>query len=146
MKEPARLKDLLGRVGERIGLQDPRATGLVWTKWREIVGDAVAANAEPTSLRGGVLRVRATSPTWATELTYLGAEIRARANELAGADVVREVRVWTGPGPVAGVTPAPAAEGSDDVSNTPSGEEEGDLETAFLRARTAWARRVSGGR
>ena len=146
MKEPARLKDLLGRVGERIGLQDTRATGLIWTKWREIVGDAVAANAEPTSLRGGVLRVRATSPTWATELTYLGAEITARANELAGANVVREVRVWTGPGPVTTTTPPPPGERSDDVSNTPSGDGEGDLETAFLRARTAWARRVSGGR
>ncbi len=90
--------------------------------------------------------MRATSPTWATELTYLGAEIRARANQLAGADVVREVRVWTGPGPVTAVTTAPSGKGSDEGPNAPSGEAEVDLETAFLRARVAWARRVSRGR
>ena len=146
MNEPARLKDLLNRVGERIGVQDTRATGLVWTRWREIVGDAVATNAEPTSLRDGVLRVRAVSPTWATELTYLGSEIKARANELVGASVVREVRVWTGPGPVAGATPPRSAEGSDGSPNDSVEEESGDLETAFRRARAAWGRRLSRGR
>ena len=146
MKEPARLKDLLNRVGGRIGVQDTRATGLVWARWREIVGEAVASNAEPTSLRDGVLRVRAVSPTWATELTYLGSEIKARANELAGASVVREVRVWTGPGPVTGATSQRPAGGSDGPPNVAPEEESGDLETAFRRARAAWGRRLSNGR
>ena len=138
---PPRLKDLLGGVGARLGLEDTRAIGLLWARWSEIVGDAVAQNAEPTSLKGGVLRVRATSPTWAQELTYLAAEIRARANALAGSDVVREVRVWTGPGKVTGATQEGSRATQDGPDGTADRQPPGDLPEAFERARRAWARR-----
>jgi len=138
---PPRLKDLLGGVGSRLGLEDTRATGLLWARWSEIVGDAVAQNAEPTSLKKGVLRVRATSPTWAQELTYLATEIRTRANALAGADVVREVRVWTGPGRVAGATQEGSRATQDGSDGTTDIQPPRDLPEALDRARRAWARR-----
>jgi predicted nucleic acid-binding Zn ribbon protein len=138
---PPRLKDLLGGVGARLGLEDTRATGLLWARWSEIVGDAVAQNAEPTSLKKGVLRVRATSPTWAQELTYLATEIRTRANTLAGADVVREVRVWTGPGRVAGATQEGSRATQDGSDGSGGRTAPSDLPEAFERARRAWARR-----
>ena len=140
---PPRLRDLLGGVGARLGLEDTRATGLLWAHWPEIVGPAVAQNAEPTSLKKGVLRVRATSPTWAQELTYLAAEIRARANAMAGAEVVREVRVWTGPGEVARATPGAPARLQDDPDDSPAEVASDDLPAAFERARRAWARKRS---
>lgn len=143
---PARLKDLLGGVGARLGLEDTRATGMVWAHWSEIVGDAVAKNAEPTSLKKGVLRIRATSPTWAQELTYLAGEIRARANALTGAEVVREVRVWTGPGPVTGATRGAASGPQDGPDGDPRKQPPEDLPEAFERARRAWARKGPGRR
>lgn len=138
---PPRLKDLLGGVGARLGLEDTRATGLLWAHWPEIVGDAVAQNAEPTSLKKGVLRVRATSPTWAQELTYLATEIRARANAMAGAEVVREVRVWTGPGDVVRATPKAPPKAQDRTDGAAGDATPEDLAGAFERARQAWARR-----
>jgi predicted nucleic acid-binding Zn ribbon protein len=144
---PHRLKDLLGGVGARIGLEDARATGMLWEQWPSIVGDAIAGNAEPTSLRKGILRVRATSPTWAQELTYLAAEIKARANAITGSEIVTEVRVWTGPGEVARATPDPAQKPHDgsgtDAQEQPQEASPENLEKAFLRARGAWARRRS---
>ena len=138
---PPRLKDLLGGVGARLGVEDARATGLLWARWTEIVGEAVAQNAEPTSLKRGVLRVRAASPGWAQELTYLAAEIRARANALAGADVVRDVRVWTGPGPVAGTTSGVASRSQDQARDGALEDLPADLPEALERARRAWTRR-----
>jgi len=140
---PPSLRDLLGSVGARIGLEDTRATGAIWAHWPDIVGASIAANAEPTSLRAGVLRIRATSPTWATELTYLADDIARRANEVAGRPIVREVRVWTGPGPVKGVTAAAPSEGSDGSGSEPASGDPEDLESAFERARSAWSRRRS---
>lgn len=140
---PPRLKDLLGGVGARLGLEDTRATGLLWAKWSEIVGPAVAQNAEPTSLKKGILRVRATSPTWAQELTYLAGEIRDRANALAATEVVREVRIWTGPGKVARATPGPSSGLEGGGGGTPRNDDPEDLPAAFERARRAWARRAS---
>lgn len=148
---PPRLGDLLGPVGARAGIADPKATGIVWARWTDIVGAAVAANAEPTSLRDGVLRIRTTTPAWATELTYLGGEIKARANALVGTEVVREVRVWTGPGAVSHATrPAPAGRVDDVRGDAPAdrpGDDPpvgpGDVLSAFDRARAAWVRRRS---
>ena len=149
-ENPHRLKDLLGGVGARVGLEDARATGLVWSHWAEIVGDSIAGNAEPTSLKKGILRVRATSPTWAQELTYLATEIKDRANAAAGSDVVREVRVWTGPGAVARATPKPdqrTQDGGRTGSPQPAREASPEnLEKAFERARRAWVRMTAGRR
>jgi predicted nucleic acid-binding Zn ribbon protein len=144
---PQRLKDLLAGVGAKVGLEDARATGMLWSHWPEVVGGTIAENAEPTSLKGGVLRIRATSPAWAQELTYLATEIKTRANAMTGSEVVREVRVWTGPGAVARATPRPIPEAQDglapEASDPASGGSPEDLEKAFLRARRAWARRRS---
>ena len=138
---PPRLKDLLGGVGSRLGLEDARATGLLWARWVEVVGDAVAKNAEPTSLKRGVLRVRAASPGWAQELTYLAAEIRSRANALAGSEIVREVRVWTGPGKVTGATSGASPASQDGGHDRGPEDPPADLPEALERARQAWARR-----
>src|SRR5687768_9323197 len=71
--------------------------GRVFARWGSIVGDDVAAHIEPTSLRDGVLRVRADSPTWATEIGYLAEEIAGRVNSEVGRKVVTELRVSAGP-------------------------------------------------
>ena len=139
---PSSLRDLLRGVGARIGIEDTRATGAVWARWPEIVGESIAANAEPTSLRNGILRIRATSPGWATELTYLADDISRRANEVAGRDVVREVRIWTGPGPVRHVTTGEPEGGLDGVPDATSRDDPKDLATALEKARSAWARRA----
>jgi hypothetical protein len=124
-------------------MEDTRATGAIWTRWADVVGPSIATNAEPTSLRNGVLRVRATSPAWATELTYLATEILHRANEVAGREVVREVRVWTGPGPVKPATPPTSGGALDGGLADDTRDDPEDLPTAFARARDAWARRAS---
>lgn len=137
---PPRVAELLSMVGRRLGLDHPREVGIVWDRWRDIVGDDIAAHAEPSSLRGGLLRVRTDSPAWATEIGYLADEIRKKANETVGRELVTEVRVWTGPGaidrrarrgsaapqPVPGEARAPVPE---------------DPLEALQRARQAWLRR-----
>jgi predicted nucleic acid-binding Zn ribbon protein len=136
---PPKLADLLEPAARRIGLQSA-AVGAVWRKWVEIVGEEVAAHAEPTSLRQGVLRVRADSPAWASELTYFGPEIRRRANEVAGALLVSEVRVWTGPG-LARKAPTQVATAMSPADDDPtSRRSEEDPRSLLERAHQAWRR------
>jgi len=141
--------DLLGGVGKELGLSGAIGTGRLWARWVEVVGAAIADHAEPTSLKDGVLRIRTDSPTWATELGYKGAEIARRANEVAGATIVSEVRVWTGPGPIERRAaeggpryPTPGEETSEEPADAVTSE---PLE-ALGRARAAWARRRARGR
>ena len=136
----SRLSDLLPGATKALGIPSPEATGRVWARWKEIVGPGVAAHAEPTSLRAGVLRVRADSPAWATEIGYLAAEIRSRVNAVTGQPLVQEVRVWTGPPPARANVPSarPAA-----PSEEPHREPASDPAEALERARRAWAKRRS---
>jgi predicted nucleic acid-binding Zn ribbon protein len=132
-----RIRDLLPGAARRAGMDaDPVAAGALFRDWCAIVGPRIADHAEPTSLRGGVLRVRADSPTWATEIGYLGEAIRAHVNAAAGGDLVAEVRVWTGPG----TSPRRA---TDEASGRGPGRDPGrppeeDPKVGLERARDAW--------
>lgn len=141
--DPLRLKDLLPDATGRLGIPSPEATGRVWSAWSEIVGPAVAAHAEPTSLREGVLRVRADSPGWATEIGYLADEIRSRANAVTGRPLVAEVRVWTGPRPAGRGAPGGSVDAATGSSEQDERERPQDPAEALERARRAWARRRS---
>lgn len=139
---PKRIRDLLPGAARRVGMDgDAVAAGAVFRDWRAIVGRHIADHAEPTSLRGGVLRVRADSPAWATEIGYLGEQIRAHVNDSAGRDLVAEVRVWTGPGSV------PRRSGDEPLGRDSRGDQdrapEEDPEVGLDRARAAWQRRRS---
>ncbi|MGH2752315.1 MAG: DUF721 domain-containing protein [Actinomycetota bacterium] len=136
-----RIRDVLDGLGVRIGLGRSQDTGIIWSRWPDIVGDGIAGHAEPTSLRAGVLRVRADSPVWAVELGYLAGEIKQRANDLIGRSTVTEVRVWTGPGkvkPRSHRSPEPSDGKAPDGGARPPSD---DPVEAFERARAAWRRR-----
>ncbi|MFN2388653.1 MAG: DUF721 domain-containing protein [Actinomycetota bacterium] len=142
MGEPsiARLRDLLGAAGARLGMSAPVETGMLWARWDDIVGEQIADHASPTSLRDGVLRVCADSPAWANEIGYLGDELRRRCNEAVGRELVREVRVWTGPR-ARRRRGAPGRPGHQSERATASPD---TPQEALERARRAWvARRPS---
>lgn len=153
--DPSPLNALLGGAARRFGLDDALASGALWKRWSELVGPAVAAHAQPTSLRGGVLRIRADSPVWAHEIGYLADEIKRKANAALGTTAVAEVRVWSGPGETA-PTPPPASgsrPGADGAPPAKTEDAEDDLGAAgedpleaLEKARKAWLERRARGR
>jgi predicted nucleic acid-binding Zn ribbon protein len=131
---------VLKDVGSKLGFAAPAETGKVWARWAEIVGPAIERHAEPTSLRSGVLRIRADSPIWATEIRYLATEIQQRTNEVAGRDVVTEIRVWTGSGPWRR-NPARVFQTGNEPRAEPEKGTPDDPSSAFSRAHEAWSKR-----
>jgi predicted nucleic acid-binding Zn ribbon protein len=77
-------------------LHAPSRTSLsgVFGRWDAVVGPALAAHVRPVRLDGGVLTVEVNDPAWATQVTFLGDEMRARLAADVGVQVERiEVRV-----------------------------------------------------
>ena len=139
---PSRLRDLLDPLGKKLGMADAVASGRVFERWQSIVGAKVAAHVEPTSLRDGVLRVRADSPAWATEIGYLATEIAGRVNEAVGRPIVTELRVSAGPS-TSNKRPARAVGGAPpQTPNAPRDPASEDPLEALERARAAWARKT----
>jgi predicted nucleic acid-binding Zn ribbon protein len=69
------------------------ATGSVFGRWAEIVGDDLAAHTTPESLTEGELTVSADSTAWATQLRLLAAQLVKRLNSELGDGTVLRVRV-----------------------------------------------------
>ncbi len=60
--------------------------------WLEAVGPAIAAEANPTAERGGVLTVSCAASVWAQELDLMGPAITARLNELLSTPAIERLR------------------------------------------------------
>jgi predicted nucleic acid-binding Zn ribbon protein len=134
-----RAHEILGSLTRRLGLPDPRKTGAVWGRWEEFVGVEIASHARPSSLRAGVLRVRADSPAWAHELGYLGEEIKGRVNAGLGQPVITEIRVYTAPMERApGDSPMPEHSARQGPPPAPHEKPPAGPEEALERARNAW--------
>lgn len=91
--DPQPLRRSLDRFARRVGAPEAASLGVVFSRWEELVGATVAAHAEPTSLVRGALVVTVEEPGWATQLRYLGADILARLEEVAGPGLATRIEV-----------------------------------------------------
>jgi predicted nucleic acid-binding Zn ribbon protein len=68
--------------------------GGVFGRWEEAVGAPIAAHVRPVRLEQGTLLVEVGDPAWATQVRFLGDDVRRRLLDVAGVAVERiEVRV-----------------------------------------------------
>lgn len=67
---------------ERAAPKTPLASAQV--AWTEVVGERIAAVAQPVSERGGTLLVECSDPVWAQELDLMQGDLLARLRERIG--------------------------------------------------------------
>lgn len=97
MPDPSPIGGTLRNLARGWGIADPDETAQLFVAWEQIVGPEVAAKCKPSSLKGGVLKVRTESSAWAWELKYLSAEVISRINKSLGKPVVTQVKPWVRP-------------------------------------------------
>ena len=88
-----RVADDLDVLVRRFGAPAGAAGANAFTRWEEAVGPAVAAHAQPLSLRGTTLIVGVDAPAYATQLRMLTPQLLARLAELAGPGSIDAVEV-----------------------------------------------------
>ena len=59
--------------------------------WDEVVGEQVAAAAQPEFVKDGQLFVTTKSPVWANELTFYKSDMIARLNRRVGGSVLKDI-------------------------------------------------------
>lgn len=98
-RDPLLVGDAIsGLIADR-GWEIPAAVGNAMDRWAEIVGQDIAAHAEPLTFDEGVLAVQASSTAWATQLRLLAPEIVRRLNTELGHGTVRRIDVKAPAGP-----------------------------------------------
>jgi predicted nucleic acid-binding Zn ribbon protein len=93
--EPRQLSHAIAALADRLAPQTTLAE--VQRVWPTAVGEVIAAQAEPTGERGGVLTVTCASAVWAQELDLMGPELVERINAALGAPALRSLRCSSAP-------------------------------------------------
>jgi len=90
--EPASLGEIVdGLMREEVFSRGMPIARLA-SSWPEIVGERMANETSPASLENGVLTVEASSGPWGAQARFLHEEIRRKADDTLGGDLVHRVR------------------------------------------------------
>ncbi|GAA2519775.1 DUF721 domain-containing protein [Rarobacter incanus] len=92
-RDPRLLGESLASLVKQRGWANQLSVGAVLGRWPEIVGDVVAQHTEPTEFTNGVLTVRCSSTTWATQLRLLTNQLLAKFDSEVGEGVVTAVKI-----------------------------------------------------
>ena len=87
---PRPLSRALASLEERLAPLTPLAA--VQRVWPEVVGEAIARQAEPVAERGGVVTVACRSAVWAQELDLMAPDLVQRLNSALGEARVSALR------------------------------------------------------
>jgi len=88
--QPRPVGQAISALADRLAPQTPLAE--VQRVWETAVGDVVAAQAEPTGEREGVLVVTCSSAVWAQELDLMAPDLVASLNAMLDGGEVRSLR------------------------------------------------------
>jgi predicted nucleic acid-binding Zn ribbon protein len=95
-RDPQPFGALTNAIAKQRGWSPKVSEGTVLGRWVQVVGEDIAAHAEPTGLRDGILSVSAESTAWATQLRMMQSQILAKIAAAVGDGVVKSLRI-TGP-------------------------------------------------
>lgn len=90
--DPRPLGSALDRLLASLKGGDRSTTVTVFSRWTELVGEAVAAHVTPVRLDGDTLVVEVDDSAWATQLKFLERDLLARFGE-AGATRVERLEI-----------------------------------------------------
>ncbi len=85
------VSQVLNGMLDRAGLGHLASEDALRKQWSTLMGPRAAEMAKLESLKGWILKVRVESATWRNELHYQRDAIKKRANEMLGAELVKDV-------------------------------------------------------
>jgi hypothetical protein len=90
------MADVLAGVVSRLGVERNLDDYRLWVAWDDVVGPAVARNAQPSKLDAHRLVVAVKNATWMQELSLLRHDLCRKLNVWMGREVVSEIFIVVG--------------------------------------------------
>ena len=85
------LKDILSALLADSKLPFNPQDATIWRIWDEVVGSAIARNAQPLWIKDRRLRVKVSDPIWLQELSYMEVSIREKLTARLGRQAVDKI-------------------------------------------------------
>ena len=147
-----RVGDVLNHSLKRLDLTPRLDEYGVWPIWNDVVGKAIANNAQPEKIRNGTLFVKVTSPVWLQQLQFMKEMITEKLNQRLKSEIVKTIFFMVGriDTPVTQNDEAPEAPGQLGQANDPprpvdeeflQAIDDPDMRDAFQKLLKSFARR-----
>ena len=90
------LRSVLEESLKSLGLKNTMKGYSLWSAWREIVGDSVASNAQPSVIRNRILFLEVSHPTWVQQLQFLKPTLLEKVNGYLQENFIHDIRFRLG--------------------------------------------------
>jgi len=95
-EKPENISNILTPFLKRTGLSWRIKEQKIMENWKEIVGQDIAQNTEPSKLRGGVLYIKVSNPVWIQQLQFFKEMIVKNIHQEIKEIVVDDLRFFIG--------------------------------------------------
>jgi len=96
MAKPRLLRSVLEETLKSLGVRTTMKGYSLWGAWREIVGDSVASNTQPSVIRNRILFIEVSHPTWIQQLQFLKPTLLEKINGFLKEDFIHDIRFRLG--------------------------------------------------
>ncbi|MDH3444169.1 MAG: DUF721 domain-containing protein [Deltaproteobacteria bacterium] len=124
-----RIGDVLDQSLKRLDLAPQLEAYGIWPVWNDVVGKAVARNAQPEKIRHGTLFVKVSSPVWMQQLQFMKDLITEKINERLRAEVVKNIFFIVGTVEPTDAEPSPRRENMESMADRATQIDERFLES-----------------
>ena len=81
---------------KRLDLSSRLEDYAIWPVWNDVVGGAIARNAQPEKIRNGTLFVKVSSPVWMQQLQFMKDMIAGKLNQRLNGERVKNIFFMVG--------------------------------------------------
>jgi len=96
MSRPKPIRGILESTLKGLDLDFQLKAYSIWGVWNEIVGESVAHQAQPRSIRNRILFVDVSHPTWVQQLQFLKPKLLEKLNAFLGEPILQDIRFRLG--------------------------------------------------
>ena len=93
---PENVGSILERVFTTLNLGIKVKQYQIWDVWEDVVGEAIARQAQPHQIRNTVLWVTVSSSTWMQQLEFMKKQMANQLNDRIGEKVITDIRFRIG--------------------------------------------------
>lgn len=86
------IQDILKTALKEIKCEETFKVYPIWSRWKEIVGETIAAKTEPCYVKGETLYVAVAHPVWMTELQATKKNLLDRLKELNLSEGITDIK------------------------------------------------------
>lgn len=96
MKKPQPIRSILEKTLKGLEVDVPLKSYSIWIAWKEIVGESVALQTQPRSIRNKILFIDVSHSTWMQQLQFLKPTLLEKVNAFIGEPFFQDIRFKLG--------------------------------------------------